>query len=895
MRTAEIKRRFLAHFEANGHTVVPSAPLPAIEDPNLLFINAGMVQFVPYFLGQQAAPWPRAVSVQKCIRTPDIDEVGKTSRHGTFFQMNGNFSFGDYFKAEAIPMAWDLLTKSVADGGYGLDPERLWATVYLDDDEAIDIWHTSVGLPLDRIVRRGKADNFWSMGIPGPCGPCSEIYYDRGPAYGQEGGPAVDEDRYLEVWNNVFMQFERGAGSDKENYPILGELPSRNIDTGMGLERIASVLQGVDNLYEIDEVRPLITKAEELTGRRYGLSKSHIASESHPDDVRLRVIADHVRTGLMLIGDGVTPSNEGRGYVLRRIIRRAIRSIRLLGFEGQALPHLLPVARDCMAPSYPELESDFERISQYAYAEEDAFLSTLRQGTTILDLALTETKQAGGQALAGTKAFQLHDTYGFPIDLTLEIAAEQGLTVDVEGFRSLMAEQRARAKADAAARKSGHADLSAFRSVLDEHGPTDWLAYSTLETDSTVLAMLKDGLPTRHAAPGEIVTVILDRTPFYAESGGQDSDAGRIAGDSVEAEVLDVQRPVKKLVTHQVRVLHGELHVGQKVHAAVDPEWRVGARQAHSGTHVVHAALRQVLGPAALQSGSYNRPGYLRLDFSWRGGLSAETRSEVEEVSNLAVRKDLAVTANVMPLAKAKEIGAIALFGETYDEDVRVVEIGGEWSRELCGGTHVDRSAQIGPLAVTGESSVGAGSRRIEAVVGIEAFRYLARERDLVLRLSELMKVPSDQLGDRVTQLVAQFKDTERELEKLRAQMVLANSGGLAAGARDVRGVAFVGAEAPEGTGAGDVRTLAQDVRGKIDPARPAVVAITAKAGGKASIVITVNAKAKELGLSAGDLVKGALSGKGGGSPDLAQGGGLPAEQAGALLAAVEKLVGDRA
>jgi alanyl-tRNA synthetase len=576
-------------------------------------------------------------------------------------------------------------------------------------------------------------------------------------------------------------------------------------------------------------------------------------------------------------------------------LRRAIRSIRLLGFEGQALPHLLPVARDAMAPSYPEVASDYERISQYAYAEEDAFLATLRQGTTILDLALAETKSAGGEALAGSKAFQLHDTFGFPIDLTLEIAAEQGLAVDVDGFRQLMAEQRARAKADAAARKSAHADLSVYRGVLDTHGPTDWVAYSTLEADGTVLSMLKEGLPTKHAAVGDIVTVVLDRTPFYAESGGQESDAGVLAGADVEAEVLDVQRPVKKLVVHQVRVLKGELHVGQKVHAVVDPEWRVGARQAHSGTHVVHAALRQVLGPAALQSGSYNRPGYLRLDFAWRGGLSSETRSEIEEVANIAVRKDLLVTANVMPLAKAKELGALALFGETYDEDVRVVEIGGAWSRELCGGTHVERSAQIGPLAVTGESSVGAGSRRIEAVVGMEAFRYLARERDLVARLSELYRVPSDQLSDRVMQTIAQLKDAEKELEKLRAQMVLANSASLAAGAKDVRGVAYVGAEAPEGTGANEVRTLAQDVRGKVDPARPAVVAVTARSGGKASIVVTVNAAAKERGLLADDLVKGALAGRGGGSADLAQGGGVPAGQAADLLVAVEKLVSERA
>jgi alanyl-tRNA synthetase len=426
MKTAEIKRRFLGHFEANGHTVVPSAPLPAIDDPNLLFVNAGMVQFVPYFLGQRTPPFPRATSVQKCIRTPDIEEVGKTSRHGTFFQMNGNFSFGDYFKEGAINLAWDLSTKPITDGGFGLDPERIWVTAYLDDDEAIDIWHKQIGIPMARISRRGKKDNFWSMGIPGPCGPCSELFYDRGPEHGRDGGPDVDEDRYMEFWNLVFMQFDRGPGTDKENYPILGELPAKSIDTGMGLERIASILQGVDNMYEIDEVRPILARAAEMTGKTYPVTKTHIASESHPDDVRLRVIADHLRTSLMVISDGVTPGNEGRGYVLRRIMRRAINAMRLLGWQGPALPELLPVARDCMAPSYPEVASDFERISSYAYQEEETFLSTLRAGATILDVAVTETKQSGGATLSGDKAFQLHDTYGFPIDLTLEIAAEQG-------------------------------------------------------------------------------------------------------------------------------------------------------------------------------------------------------------------------------------------------------------------------------------------------------------------------------------------------------------------------------------------------------------------------------------------------------------------------------------
>ncbi|WP_033341486.1 alanine--tRNA ligase [Catenuloplanes japonicus] len=861
MQTAEIKRRFLAHFEGNGHTVVPSAPLPAIADPNLLFINAGMVQFVPFFLGQRTPPYATATSVQKCIRTPDIDEVGKTSRHGTFFQMNGNFSFGDYFKAGAIRLAWELSTKPVSEGGFGLDPSRIWATVYLDDDEAYELWRET-GVPAERIVRRGKADNFWSMGIPGPAGPCSELYYDRGPAYGASGGPEVDEDRYLEFWNLVFMQYEIANVRSKTEFDIVGELPHKNIDTGMGLERMASILQGVDNLYEIDEVRPILAKAAELTGKVYGAHSGQAASESHPDDVRLRVIADHVRTALMLIGDGVTPSNEGRGYVLRRIMRRAIRSMRLLGWQDKALPHLLPVARDCMAPSYPELSADFDRISAAAYAEEDTFLSTLRAGTTILDTAITDTRAAGGKRLSGEMAFQLHDTYGFPIDLTLEIAAEQGLDVDADGFRALMAEQRARAKADAKARKTGHADLSAYRQVLDATGPTEWRAYDTLDTDSRVLAIWSGGTTAHRAGAGEIVTVALDRTPFYAESGGQDSDAGLLTGPNLRAEVIDVQRPVKGLIAHTVRILDGELAAGDAVHAAVDPEWRTGARQAHSGTHVVHAALRHVLGPTALQSGSYNRPGYLRLDFAWRGGLSDATRSEVEEVANLAIRRDLPVGVRYVPLAQARAEGAIALFGETYDEQVRVVEIGGDWSRELCGGTHVDRSAQIGSLALTGESSVGAGQRRIEAVTGIEAFRYLARERDLVGRIAAQLKARPEELPDRVAAMMARMKQVEREAADLRDRLVDLDAEGYAANAADINSIAYVGV-----TTTGDGKRLAEKVRDRLGN-RPGVVGVVAGTG----VAVAVTPSGVERGLSAADLVKLLLAGRGGGSAGFAQG-----------------------
>jgi alanyl-tRNA synthetase len=894
MRTAEIKRRFLAHFEANGHTVVPSAPLPAIEDPNLLFINAGMVQFVPYFLGQQAAPYKRAASVQKCIRTPDIDEVGKTSRHGTFFQMNGNFSFGDYFKERAIPLAWDLATKAPEHGGYGLDPEKIWVTVYLDDDEAIGIWRET-GIPAERIVRRGKKDNFWSMGIPGPAGPCSELYLDRGPAYGPEGGPEVDEDRYLEFWNLVFMQYEIADVTSKEEFRIVGELPAKNIDTGMGLERMASLLQGVDNLYEIDEVRPILARAAALTGKEYGAHSGHAANQSHPDDVRLRVIADHVRTALMVIADGVIPANEGRGYVLRRILRRAIRAMRLLGWNEPALPELLPVARDCMAPSYPEVAADYDRISQYAYAEEEAFLATLRQGTTILDLAIAETAKAGGKALAGDKAFQLHDTYGFPIDLTLEIAAEQGLDVDTDGFRRLMTEQRQRAKADARARKTGHADLSGYRAALDNGGRVEFTGYHEVARETRVRTLLgPDGTGINGAGTGDDVELVLDATPFYAEGGGQQADLGRILVGDAEFEVRDVQQVLPGLIVHRGRVLRGELVPGRDAYAEIDVDRRKAISRAHTATHLVHQTMRNFLGEQATQAGSLNAPGRLRFDFNNPTAPSPTVLRDVEQQVNEVLMSDLEVHAFLTSLDEARRLGAMALFGEKYGTEVRVVEVG-DYARELCGGTHAARSGQLGLVKILHEASIGSGVRRVEALVGIDAFNHLAREHVLVSRLAELYRVPSEQVTDRVEQTVAALRDAEKELEKLRAQMVLGNAAGLAASARDIDGVAYVGTEAPEGTGANDVRTLAQEVRGKIPADRPAVVAVASRTGGKASLVVAVNGPARTRGLSATDLVKGALSGRGGGSPELAQGGGVPAEQAPSLLAVIERRLADPA
>ncbi len=884
MKTAEIRRRFLDFFALRGHEVVPSAPL-LYNDPTLLFVNAGMVPFKRYFTGAETPPFDRATSVQKCVRTLDIDEVGKTTRHATFFQMNGNFSFGDYFKAEAIRYAWDLVTGSQDGGGYGFDPNKIWVTVLHSDDEAAALWESIAGLPVERIQRRGVLDNYWHMGIPGPGGPCSEIYVDRGPEYGPDGGPVVDEDRFLEVWNLVFMQEELSAVRQKDDFDVARPLPRKNIDTGMGLERVASLLQGVGNLYEIDESLPVVLHAAELAGRRYGANEDN--------DVRLRVVGDHIRAGLMLIADGVIPGNEARGYVLRRLLRRVVRMMRLLGVSEPVLPELLPISRDLMAESYPEVAADWARIAQIAYAEEDAFRRTLATGTQIFDVAVADAKREQQSVLGSERAFQLHDTYGFPIDLTLEMAAEQGLRVDEAGFRRLMQEQKDRAKADAKSKKAGAQAVEIYRD-LRAFGPTPFTGYTELSTESKVRGIVVDGLLAEAAEEGDVVEVVLEQTPFYAESGGQDSDAGRILGDGVELEVVDVQRPVKGLIVHRVRVKQGELLSGAQVLAAVDGEWRIGACQAHSGTHVMHAALRQVLGPTALQSGSYNKPGYLRLDFAWQSGLSQQIRADVEEAANQGIRKDLNVSATIMPLVKAREIGALALFGETYDEQaVRVVEMGGPWSRELCGGTHVQHTSQIGLVTITGESSIGSGVRRVEAFVGIEAFRYLAKERSLVMGLSEALRVQPEQLPDRVNKLVAQLKAAEKQIADLKSQTVLADVNNIVAKSHELWGIGYI-AHRADGVSGNDLRTLALEIRNRVQNT-PSVVAVVGGSVDKPSVVIVTTQGARDRGLNAGDLVRVAsetLGGRGGGKDDIAQGGGTDGARAEDALKSVEYAIG---
>ena len=890
MESAEIRTRWLRFFESDNrqgltHTVVPSASLIA-DDPNLLLVNAGMVPFKPYFLGEVTPPYKRATSVQKCVRTLDIDEVGKTTRHASFFQMCGNFSFGDYFKEGAIALAWELLTRPIADGGYGFPEEKLWVTVYLDDDEAADIWHKQIGVPKERIQRRDMADNFWSMGVPGPCGPCSEIYYDRGPAYGVEGGPIADENRYLEVWNLVFMQNERGAGGGKDGYPILGELPAKSIDTGLGLERTAALLQGVENIYEIDTTMQILKRASELTGVKYGVSEK--------SDVSLRVIADHARTSAMLIGDGVTPGNEGRGYVLRRMMRRTIRNMRLLGSMDPIMSELTVAAIGAMGPQYPELVSDKNRILAVSASEEESFLQTLKSGTQIFDVSSAALKKSKSSVLPGEDVFKLHDTYGFPFDLTLEMAREEGLSVDEDGFRRLMKEQKDRAKADAKAKKSGHTDVSVYRSIADKSGKTEFLGYTNVSSESKLTGILVDGVGVASAVEGDDVEIILNRTPFYAEGGGQLADGGRITLSSgAVIEIDDVQSPVPGVSVHRGRVLNGTVEVGTNALAEIDSERRAAISRAHTATHMVHKAFREVLGETATQAGSENSPGRFRFDFPATGAVSASVLDDVESRVNNLLLDNLEVTAESMSQAQAKDIGAMALFGEKYGDVVRVVSVG-DWARELCGGTHVERSGQLGVVKLLGESSIGAGVRRVEALVGVDAYKFLAREHTLLNSLTELIKGSRvDELPERISDLLNKMKEIEKELAAVRSAQALSQVGDLAKSATTINGHVFIGAVMSDGVSGDDLRNIAINLRSANSNS---VVALLSNNDGKPVLVVAVSDQSRAAGVKAGALVKigsTVLGGGGGGKDDFAQGGGTDATKSLDAIAAIsQSLIG---
>ena len=888
MESAEIRSRWLRFFESENsqgltHTVVPSASLIA-DDPNLLLVNAGMVPFKPFFLGEVTPPYMRATSVQKCVRTLDIDEVGKTTRHASFFQMCGNFSFGDYFKEGAIALAWELLTKPIEQGGYGFPEEKLWVTVFHTDDEAADIWHHKMGVPKERIQRRGMADNFWSMGVPGPCGPCSEIYYDRGPAYGAEGGPVADENRYLEIWNLVFMQNERGAGTSKDDYPILGELPTKSIDTGLGLERTAALLQGVENIYEIDTTMQILKMASSLIGINYGSSEK--------SDISLRVIADHARTSAMLIGDGVTPGNEGRGYVLRRMMRRTIRNMRLLGSHDPIISELTRAAIGAMGPQYPELIAAQERILAVSVAEEESFLQTLKSGTQIFDLAATALKAKKVSTLGGEEVFKLHDTYGFPYDLTLEMAQEVGLQIDTEGFQRLMKEQKDRAKADARAKKSGHTDLSQYKQIADGSGLSTFLGYTHTEAESKINGLLVDGVIAQSAKCGDEVEVILDRTPFYAEGGGQLADAGiiKLANGAI-VEIDDVQAPVNGLSVHRGRVLSGEVAVGQGALATIDQERRDAISRAHTATHMVHKAFREVLGETATQAGSENSPGRFRFDFPATGAVSEAALDEVESRVNTLLLDNLEVTAASMSQAEAKAIGAMALFGEKYGDTVRVVSVG-DWARELCGGTHVSRSGQLGVVKLLSESSIGAGVRRVEALVGVDAYKFLAREHLLLNSLTQIIKgARVDELPERINDLLEKIKEIEKELAAVRSAQALGTISAIADSVTKVGQIDMVTAVLADGISGDDLRTIALDLRNRF---ATSVIALISSSAGKSVLVVAASDSARALGAKSGSLVKlgsAVLGGGGGGKDDFAQGGGTDASKSLEALAAITAAV----
>ena len=871
MDSLTIRETFLRFFTERGARRYDSAPLIP-NDPSLLLTIAGMVPFKPYFLGDATPPSRRAVSYQKCVRTNDIENVGRTTRHLSFFEMLGNFSFGDYFKREAIRWAYQLSVE-----GYGLDPERIWVTIYEDDDEAERCWLEETDIPLERIQRVGvpegadrqdASDNFWSTGGPGPCGPCSELNYDRGPAWGEQGGPLVNGERYLEYYNLVFMQYVQDADGT-----VTGDLPAPSVDTGLGLERMAVLLQDVDNVFETDLFAPLLARAEALTGAAYGDGKEET-------DVSLRVIAEHARTSAFLIGDGVLPSKEGRGYVLRRLLRRAVRHGQLLGVDvGGGQPLLVPMVEQVieqMSDSYPDLATQRELITRIAAAEEADFGARIRQGLEKVDTAIEALggrDQADAKAFPGEVAFELHDTFGFPIELTAEIAADAGLELDRDRFEELMDAQRARARA-AAKRGGGAIDIDTYRSAASAVGATEFVGYGDLTAESELGALVTPGGLLDAASEGDEVEVVLPRTPFYAEGGGQIGDAGTLLTDTGRLQVTDTQEALDGLIVHRARVIAGEVHTGQAVAAEVDPDRRVATARSHSATHILHATIKELLGDHAQQAGSLVTPGRLRFDFPHFDRVSREELDLLERTVNRRVVADPYVQTEVLPLEEARSAGAVANFGEKYGEVVRVVTIG-DFSKELCGGTHVPSGAKVGTITVVREESIGSNTRRIEALTGEDAFTYLTRERLVAEEVSRLLEVPTDQAVARVGSLLERLKAAEKELAAARGAALSQDAARIAAEADREDGLAVV-VHRVDGVAMDDLRRLATEVRGHL-ATRGVVVAGTATDDGKAQLICAVTADLADAGVAARDILHPAaqvVGGGAGGKGDLAQAGG---------------------
>ncbi|HXF57776.1 MAG TPA: alanine--tRNA ligase [Actinomycetota bacterium] len=868
MRADEIRRLFLRFFEERGHRIVPSSSLIP-DDPSLLLTNAGMNQFKPYFLGLREPPYPRAASAQKVFRTSDIENVGHTARHLTFFEMLGNFSFGDYFKAEACAWALELVTE-----GYGIDRDRIWVTVFETDDETVGVW-TDLGIPPQRIVRRGKADNFWWMHVAGPCGPCSEIYVDRGPRYGPDGGPEVDEDRFLEIWNVVFMQNEC---DDRGN--VLRDLPKKNIDTGSSLERVAMVLQEVDNVFETDLLRPILAVAEEVSDHPYG--------RDGRDDVSLRVMAEHGRACTFLISDGVLPSNEGRGYVLRRMLRRLVTHARRLGVDRPVMPDLVAKTVEVMGDAYPELRANQSFVLQVAASEEERFGATYRQGMALFEAEVAKARESGSRMFRGDAAFKLHDTFGFPIESTLELAAEEGLSVDTEGFARLMEEQRRRARE--AARKGAFAE-EALAELSATAGPTEFLGYERLTAEARVLGVLSDGERTEVAGEGSRVRLVLDRTPFYAEAGGQVGDAGVIRTPGGLVVVEDTRPGPGGLIVHEGVVRSGEVRAGEEAEAQVDAPRREATARSHTATHVLHWSVRHLLGEHARQAGSLVAPGRLRFDFTHFEAVPRERLEEIEELANRRLAEDAAVRAYETTFEFARSQGAIALFEEKYGDIVRVVEVG-DYSLELCGGTHVRHTGQVSLLRLVSEGSVGAGLRRVEALVGPDALRHVNLERRLLEEVLEALgaRDPAE-APERVRQAVARIKQLETELGKVRRAERDREVERLVAGALDVAGVSLVVARL-DGQDADELREMALRLRERLGRRGRGAAVLGSAREGRALLVAALTQDLVASGVTAPALLETAaraVGGRAGGRPDLAYGGG---GQGAAVGQALEEIPG---
>jgi alanyl-tRNA synthetase len=863
MNANELRRTFTGFFVERGHKAVPSSGLIPHHPRAPLFTNAGMNQFLPIVLGEEVPSHPRATSVQKCVRVrgkhDDIDNIGRTTRHLTFFEMLGNFSFGDYFKEQAIPLAWELLTERL-----GLEGERLWASVYLDDDEAAAIWADAVGLPAERIQRMGE-DNFWEMGDVGPCGPCSEIYYDRGPAYGEAGGPAHGgAERYVEIWNLVFMQYDRQPDGS------LAPLPRRIIDTGMGLERTLTVVQDVPSVFETDVLRPLVETAEQITGFRYG--GTWPGSEN---DVSLRILADHARSMTFLTNDGVFPSNEDRGYVLRRIIRRAVRQAYRLGVEKPVTPALVAATVSVMGEAYPELVRNQDFVTHVLLREEERFRQTLRSGLSILE----EEIAGGARTVPGETAFRLHDTFGFPIEITTEIAAERGVEVDSAGFEQAMEAQRARARAGGRDAGAASANAEAYRELLEQFGSTEFTGYQEVETAGVhVLAVLPD------PAGADRLEVFVDRTPFYAEGGGQVGDTGEIVTETGRARVLDATSALPGLSRHTAEVVEGELYAGQEATARIDVERREAIRRNHTGTHMLHWALRAVLGAHVKQQGSLVAPDYLRFDFSHFGPMTAEEIDRVERMVNEHIVANEPVRAFETTREHAEQLGAIAMFGEKYGEFVRVVEAGNE-SLELCGGTHVHALGSIGPLKITQESSIGSNTRRIFALTGLTSLEHLRDEERALQQAAELLRAQPAEVPDAVERVLRRQRELADELKAIRSRGLAEEARRLANAAEDGTVVARVDELTPE-----QLRELALSVRQQ--PGVRAAVLLGSPDGQRVSLVAAV---AKDSGLVASDLIADAARAVGGGTgrnPELAVAGGRDASRIDDALALVRARLG---